>query len=144
MFHAAGLRHRYRDVNDSWDHRHIRHNANLIRIIHTVLQANYYCVRPNEWCHLFRRRRCIVGFDAEKDERAISNGTHLDCCRCPDSLLAVQFIEDKAFRVNCVSEVFSPDENYGRTRAGKHSAEISTYRACADDCHSRPFSSFAH
>jgi hypothetical protein len=56
----------------------------------------------------------------------------------------MQFIEDKAFRVNCVSEVFSSNENCGRIRAGKHSAEISTYRACADDCHSRPFSSFAH
>jgi hypothetical protein len=56
----------------------------------------------------------------------------------------VQFIENKTFRVNCVSEVFSPDENSRRASAGKHSAEIPTYRACAYDCNSRPFSSFAH
>jgi hypothetical protein len=56
----------------------------------------------------------------------------------------VQFIENKTFRVNCVSEVFSPDENSRRASAGKHSAEIPAYRACAYDRNSRPFSSFAH
>jgi hypothetical protein len=56
----------------------------------------------------------------------------------------VQFIENKTFQVNCVSEVFSSDENSGRARAGKHSAEIPTYRARAYDCNSRPFSSVAH
>jgi hypothetical protein len=56
----------------------------------------------------------------------------------------VQFIENKTFRVNCVSEVFSPDENSWRARAGKHSAEITTYCARAYDCNSRPFLSVAH
>jgi hypothetical protein len=56
----------------------------------------------------------------------------------------VQFIENKTFRNNCVSEMFSPDENRGRASAGKHSAEIATYRTRAYDCNSRPFSSFAH
>jgi hypothetical protein len=56
----------------------------------------------------------------------------------------VQSIENKTFRVNGVSEVFSPDENRGRACAGKHAAEIAAYRARAYDCSSRPFSSFAH
>jgi hypothetical protein len=56
----------------------------------------------------------------------------------------VQFIENKTFRVNCVSEMFSPDKNSWRASAGKHSAEIATYRPCAYDRNSRPFSSFAH
>jgi hypothetical protein len=144
MFHATGFGHGRRDVNDGWQGRDVRRSPNLIRIIDAVLQANYRGIWPNEWSHLCRGRRRIVRFDAEKDERAISNSAHLDCRRSPDSLLAVQFIEDKAFRVNCVSEVFSPDENRRRTRASKHSAEIPTYRARAYDCNSRPFSSFAH
>jgi hypothetical protein len=40
--------------------------------------------------------------------------------------------------------MFSPDEKSGRASAGKHSAEIATDRACANDRDSRPFSSFAH
>src|SRR5215831_7594054 len=56
----------------------------------------------------------------------------------------MQCIENKPFRVNCVSKMFSPDENSGRASAGKHSAEIPTYRARAYDCNTRPFSGFAH
>jgi hypothetical protein len=40
--------------------------------------------------------------------------------------------------------MFSPDEKRGRASAGKHSAEIATYGACANDRDSRPFSSFTH
>jgi hypothetical protein len=56
----------------------------------------------------------------------------------------VQCIEKKAFGVNCVSELFSPNENSRRASAGKHSAEIPTYRSGAYHCNSRPFLSFAH
>src|SRR5207249_6157640 len=121
MFHATGFGHRYRDINGSWHSRHVRGSANLIRIIDAVLQANYCDIWPNEGSHLCRSRGRTSRFDAEKDERTISNSTHLDCRPSPDSLLTVQFIENKAVRVNCVSEVSSPDENSGRARAGKHS-----------------------
>jgi hypothetical protein len=40
--------------------------------------------------------------------------------------------------------MFSPDEKSGRASAGKHSAEIATYRARAHDRNPRPLSSFAH
>jgi hypothetical protein len=46
--------------------------------------------------------------------------------------------------MNRINEMFSPDENSWRARAGEHSAKITTDRARAYDCNSRPFSSFAH
>src|SRR5215211_1492010 len=144
MFHTTGFGHRYRDVNGSWHGGHIRHSANLVRIIHTVLQTNHRRVRPNEWSHMGRSFRRIVGFDAEQNERAISNGAHLNRRGGFDSLLAFRFVENKTLRVNCVSEALPSDENHRRASAGKHSAEIPTYRARSYDCNSRPFSSFAH
>jgi len=86
----------------------------------------------------------MVRLNAKENERTISNGAHLGCRLSRDSLLAVQTIENKTFRVNCVSEMFSPDEKSRRASAGKHSAEIATDGACANDRDSRPFSSFAH
>src|SRR4029450_13216843 len=89
MFHAPGFGYGYCDVNDSRHGRHVRHRANFIRIIDAVLQTNHCGIWPNEWSHLSRGRRRIVGFDTEKNKLAVSNCAHLDCRGGPDSLRAI-------------------------------------------------------
>jgi hypothetical protein len=75
---------------------------------------------------LCRGRRGVVRFNAKQNQRAISNGAHLGCRLGPDSLLRFQFIENETFRINRVSEMFSPDENSRRTRAREHASEVAT------------------
>ena len=144
MFHATRFGHRNCDVNNSWERLHVYRRANLICIIHAVLQTDHCGIRPNELSHFCRGRCRIVCFNAEKNERTILNGAHFDCCPGPDLLLAVQFIENETFEVNCICERLSSDENSRRARPGEHSAEITAHRARANNCNSRPFSSFAH
>jgi hypothetical protein len=114
------------------------------RIIDAIMQAHYYRVGPNKFGHFCRDTRRIVRFNAEKNQRAISNGAQVGRRVGPDSFLALQFINDQTFRTNRVSEMFSSDENSRRARAGEHSTKIPAHCASADDCNSRPFSRFAH
>src|SRR5262249_3032873 len=79
-------RHRY--VNDSWHGRHVRCSANLIPIIHAVLQTNHCRIGSNEWRHFSRGSRRIISLDAQENERALSNSSHLDRRPSADSLPA--------------------------------------------------------
>ena len=144
MLHPARFGHRYSNVNCGRHSDDVRCSPNAIGIIDAVLQANHDRARLKKPSHLFRHRRSVVCFHAKKNYRTIPNRAHLDCRRHRDSLLALQFIENKAFGINCVSEMFSTDENSRRARTGKHATKITTHSARAYDCNSWPFFNFAH
>src|SRR5205085_1409128 len=144
MFNAPRFRRRHGDVNCGGYGGDIRCGANAIGIVDAVLQTHHCRIRREKRSHLFCGGRSIVCFEAKKNQRAILNRAHLDTCLDRDSLLALRFVENKAFRINCVSEMLSPDENSRRARACEHSAKITSYRTRAYHCNSRPIWSFAH
>ena len=144
MLHAARLGYGHGDINRRWYHNHVRRRANLICIIDAVLQTNYCGIWPNKCSHLSRSRQRIVCLDAKKNQRAISDGAHIDRGINLDSLLVIGLIENKTSRGNRVGEMFSPNEDRRCARAGEHSTKIASHRAGADHCNSWPLWSFAH
>jgi hypothetical protein len=83
-------------------------------------------------------------FYAKQNQRAIPDCADIGCRRACDSLLAFLFVQNKAFRVHGVHEMFSPDENGWGTRARQDPSEVTANGSGADNGDSRPVSNFAH